>query len=145
MKYLKILLVITVSTIFFAACSQSTTSNNATVTNAKPATNSNINSTAETKPSAQADELAAAKKNYSLNCAICHKEDGTGGKITIEGKTMNADNLTTDKMKKMEDAKYIDYIKNGIPEEGMPAFKDKLSEQEIKDVVKFVRKEFQKM
>lgn len=44
----------------------------------------------------------------------------------------------------MTDDKYIDYIKNGVPEEGMPAFKDRLTEQQIKDIVKLIRRDFQK-
>ncbi len=44
----------------------------------------------------------------------------------------------------MTDAKYIDYIENGIPDEGMPAFKGKLTDGEIKDVVIYIRKELQK-
>ena len=34
--------------------------------------------------------------------------------------------------------------KNGFPEDGMPAFKGKLTDQEIKDVVAYIRKELQK-
>ncbi len=43
----------------------------------------------------------------------------------------------------MDDAKYIKYITEGVPSKGMPAFKKILSEAEIKDVVKFIRAEFQ--
>jgi len=40
------------------------------------------------------------------------------------------------------DDKLYNYIANG--EEGeMPAFKDKLSDAEIKDLVKYIRREFQ--
>ena len=47
-------------------------------------------------------------------------------------------------MLKDDDADWLEAIQNGVPEDGMPAFKDKLSEQEIKDLVKLIRKDFQK-
>jgi mono/diheme cytochrome c family protein len=47
-------------------------------------------------------------------------------------------------LKKMDDAKYFRVIKEGIIDEGMPAYKDKLSDDEIRDVVKFIRRDFQK-
>ena len=79
------------------------------------------------------------------NCANCHKEDGSGGEVTIEGRKLNPDDLTSAKIKGFTDEKTLRYIMNGIPDEGMPAFKDKLSEAEMRDVLKFVRVELQKM
>lgn len=143
MKFLKITLVLTTFILFTMACNQSAANNSAGNANAKPNTNANTTAAANTQPT-MADELAAARKNYKEKCASCHKEDGSGGKTDIEGTIINAENLTSDKMKKMDDAKYIDYIENGIKDEGMPAFKGKLTDQEIKDIVKFIRKEFQK-
>jgi mono/diheme cytochrome c family protein len=116
-----------------------------------PAPNSVVNSSAPqplataTVPAAPVDLLANGRKLYSDNCAACHKEDGTGGKMTIEGKSMNVDNLTSEKIKKFTDDKIIGYIYNGIEDEGMPAFKDELSEAEIREVVRYVRVGIQKM
>ena len=140
MKILKLTLVLTAFGLFAIACNQTATNNattNAIVVNA-------ANTTAKTEPTAQSDELAAARIHYSDKCASCHKENGTGGKIEVDGKIRKADDLTTEKMKKMDDAKYVKYIKDGIPDEGMPAFKDHLSDEEIKTLVKFIRKEIQK-
>jgi cytochrome c oxidase cbb3-type subunit 3 len=95
-------------------------------------------------PAATVDELASGKKVYETNCRICHKSDGTGGKVTIEGRNLNAENLVSDKIKKMTDERMITYIMNGIEDEGMPAFKDKLSEGELRDVVQYIRTELQK-
>ena len=91
------------------------------------------------------DELAGGRELFKQNCAICHKEDGTGGKMTIEGKTINPDDLTSDKIKKFTDEKIAGYITNGVVDEGMPAFKDKLSEAQIRDVVAYVRRGIQKI
>ena len=110
-----------------------------------PANLANVNS-ANTPPAAgpaaTIDELASGKKVYEQNCMACHKADGTGGKIEIEGKKLNPEDLTTEKISNFSDGKLIGYVANGIVDEGMPAFKDKLSEGEIRDVVLFLRKEF---
>jgi mono/diheme cytochrome c family protein len=91
------------------------------------------------------DDLAMGRQIYSTSCAACHKEDGTGGKITIEGKSISPDDLTSDKIKKFTDDKIIGYIYNGVEDEGMPAFKDDLSEAQIREVVRFIRSGIQKM
>lgn len=119
-----------------SGCSESKPVN--TAVNSGPTTN------AKPVPSATVDELASGKKVYETNCVICHKADGTGGKVTVEGKSLNVENLTTDKIKGFSDEKIIGYIMKGIPSEGMPAFKDKLSEGEMRDVVKYIRMEFHK-
>lgn len=142
MKIVKLSLVISALAMFIFACSENKPVNSTTANTNQPA--AKTNTAATTQPTAPLDELAAARKIYSDKCVKCHKEDGTGGKVTIEGKTINADNFTTDKMAGMADEKYLDYIKNGVPDEGMPAFKNQLSDEQIKDVVKFIRKEFQK-
>lgn len=95
-------------------------------------------------PTATIDELASGRKVYEQNCAACHRADGTGGKIEIDGAKLNPEDLTTPKISKFSDEKLIGYVVNGIEDEGMPAFKGKLSEGEIRDVVKFIRTEFHK-
>jgi mono/diheme cytochrome c family protein len=70
---------------------------------------------------------------------ICHKDTGKGGKMTQDGKTINPDDLTTAKMKAMTDEKLNGYVTNGIEDEGMPAFKGKLTTDEIKSVIRHVR------
>lgn len=114
--------------------------------------NTTINSNAAkppATPAAQAspatDALAQGKKLYTDNCAACHKENGTGGKIEIEGKSITPDDLTAAKIKAFSDDKIIGYIYKGIEDEGMPSFKDKLSEAEIREVVRYVRNGIQKM
>ena len=97
------------------------------------------------EPVATIDEMASGKKLYVDNCANCHKENGTGGEVVIDGRKMKPDDLTSAKIKGFSDDKIIRYIMNGIEDEGMPAFKDKLSEGEMRDLVKFIRVELQKM
>ena len=102
---------------------------------------SGVNSTPKTPPvpAATVDEVASGKKVFEKNCVLCHRSDGTGGRVSIEGKNLNVENLTSAKIKGFSDEKIIGYIMNGVEDEGMPAFKDKLSEGEMRDVVKHIR------
>jgi mono/diheme cytochrome c family protein len=140
MKNLK-LLVVGVFLISALGCGTAAPVNNA------PATNANASSANAAKSPAGTPEVAVAqgKELYKQNCAICHKEDGTGGKMTIEGRTINPDDLTSEKIKKFSDEKITGYIVNGVVDEGMPAFKDKLSEAQIREIVAFVRTDIQKL
>ena len=93
-------------------------------------------------PTATVDELASGKEVFEANCAVCHKADGTGGAVTVEERSLDVEDLTSSKIKGFSDEKIIGYIMKGVPNEGMPAFKDKLSEGEMRDVVLYIRKEF---
>ncbi len=139
MKLLKIICVAGAVALGASACGQTTT--NTAVSNA----NTNKTASANTTPAATAtpDELAAAKKIYSEKCVRCHKEDGTGGQTEIDGVKIKAPNFTSDKLKNESDKEFIDGIENGFKEDGMPAFKGKISDQDIKDLVKMIRKDFQ--
>lgn len=144
MKNIKIGLVLSAFALFIFACNQAANTNNTannaannSANNSKPVANNN------NQTNAPMDEAALGATTYKQFCANCHKEDGTGGKVTIEGKTINAENLTTDKMKNMSDEKYVGYIENGIPDEGMPAFKGRLTDDKIKAVIKHIRTNLQ--
>jgi mono/diheme cytochrome c family protein len=142
MKLLKIGLLLSALGLFIFACGQNNPAvntntanrNTAVVTNTTPAT---------TQPAATVmDELAEARSIFTENCVGCHKEDGTGGEKTVEGKKIKVPNYISDGAMKATDEKLFDYIANG--EEGeMPAFKNKFSESQMKNLVKFIRKEFQ--
>lgn len=121
-----------------AACSQSTppASNSS-------AANSQNKGKSETKTveQAQTPQVAAisGKDLYTVNCMTCHKDSGKGGKVTVDGKTMNPDDLTSANMKAKSDEKLYAYVADGIEDEGMPAFKDRLKPDEIKAVVAHMR------
>jgi len=151
MRFVKISLLISAITIFVFACTSSSTNTNTTNTTAnKPAANNNSvtnalsNATTNTQPTAANDELASARKIYNDRCIRCHKEGGLGGETDIEGTKIKTPNFTSDRQKKEPDSEYIDAITNGISDEGMPAFKGKLTDQEIKSLVQMIRKDFQK-
>ena len=127
--------VVLAGTLFLITACQQPASNTAN-------TSANVNSRpGETaKPAATVDVIAEAKEIYATNCMICHKENGTGGPVTIDGKKLKPDDLTSEKIKLMTDEKLIGYVTNGVIDEGMPAFKGKLSEDEIKLAVAHVRR-----
>ena len=141
MKLAKLLFVTVALGVFVAACGN--TANNSTTST----TNTAKNTAANASPTAAAptpNELAAAKKIFSEKCVGCHKENGTGGEKDIDGVKIKVPDLTSEKMKNEPDADFIAVITNGEKEEGMPAFKGKISDQEIKELVNLIRKEIQK-
>lgn len=139
MKICKCLLLC--AAVLFAACQGP-----ATTTNTQPPSNTTV-AVVTPDPNATVPPvtIAAGKKLYESNCAVCHKENGTGGKVEVLGKKLNPDDLTSDKIKAMADDKIYGYIYKGIEDEGMPAFKDDLTEAEIREVVRYVRIELQKI
>ena len=84
---------------------------------------------------------ADAKANWEANCVQCHGKTGTAD--TKMGKQLNAKDLTDPKVQAgFSDAKATESIKNGVKEGGkttMKAFGDKLSADEIKALVAYVR------
>lgn len=135
MKLLKIGLIFISSIFFIPACNETpkTTSGDGAIIN----NSTNTNNVPDIQPGATANETASAKNIYMEKCVKCHKEDGTGGKIEIEGEVIKAANLTAARVKKDKDEELIDQIKEGG--DGMPAYKNKLTDEQIKDLVKFIK------
>ena len=154
MKLVKLSLVTAVAA-FIISCSQPTpTPTTNTVVSNAPSSNVVVvakqtgNRTANVDPKKarliaadSVDDMAASETSevYATNCMICHKDTGKGGKVSIEGKNLRVADLTSEKMKKHSDEKLFEYISDGLPDEGMPAFKGKLSEDQIRSVVAHVR------
>ena len=92
-------------------------------------------------PAPSVDPLATARANYAKHCEACHGEKGTGGLVKVENKQIKVASLKADHAIKHTDEQLAKTITNG--EEEMPAFKEKLAQQEIADMVRFIRKEFQ--
>jgi mono/diheme cytochrome c family protein len=90
-------------------------------------------------PTAETAAVRSGKDLYAIHCLTCHKVTGKGGKVMVEGKTLNPDDLTSANMKAKSDEKLYNYIADGIEDEGMPAFKDTLKPEEIRAVVAHLR------
>jgi cytochrome c6 len=134
MRSVGITLLLFAAFLFAIACDNPNTE---TARQNQPATSASPSNTA----SAVADELAAARDLFKVHCSKCHGENGAGGRVEIEGKQLKVPNLTGEHARKPSDEKLAAKITNGDDE--MPAFKDKLSAEQIHDLVHFIRKEFQ--
>ena len=77
----------------------------------------------------------AGKTTFEDNCAVCHDEDGSGS--TAIGMTLMVPDLRSAEAQKHTDKELIDIVTNGM--DPMPSFKDKLSADEIKGVVAYIR------
>jgi mono/diheme cytochrome c family protein len=91
--------------------------------------------------SAYSLRAADAKANWDANCAQCHGKSGAAD--TKMGKQLNAKDLTDSTVQAaFTDAKATKSIKEGVKENGkttMKAFGGKLTDDEIKALVAYVR------
>jgi len=92
-------------------------------------------------PSQPTDELATARGLFKKNCEGCHGPTGEGGPAQVDGKEIKVPSLHDERVARHTDEKFTKVIKEG--DGPMPPFADKLKEEEIAQLVKFVRKEFQ--
>jgi mono/diheme cytochrome c family protein len=133
MRSAKSLSVLAVITFFTLACGEAGTN---TTDTAVPA-----NSPVASLPTATPDPLTSARINFQKNCADCHGGKGEGGLKEVEGKRFKVPSLREGHALNHKDEKFVVQISEGDDE--MPAFKDKLTAQEINDLIRFIRKEFQ--
>ena len=111
------------------ACSRQPAANN---------DNSHPGSTATATP----DEFAATRGTFAKNCQRCHGPDGKGGPVKLDdGTRIKVPSLREGHALRHPDSDYVKQIKEGG--DGMPAFKDKLKQPEIDELIHFIRHEFQ--
>ena len=72
---------------------------------------------------------------YKAKCQMCHGEKGLAD--SGAGKAMKVKPATDPDVKKMSDAQMIDAVHNGMGK--MQAYKDKLTDAQIKDAVEYFR------
>ena len=130
MKLISFVLACVTIVLLTVACTETVTpTNTSTPTGAAPA------------PSASVDELANARANYAKNCEACHGPKGEGGLVKVDNKRIKVASLKAEHAIKQTDEKLMKTITAG--EEEMPAFKDKMKQEEIAEMVRFIRKNFQ--
>jgi cytochrome c6 len=81
--------------------------------------------------SAQGDSA----KVYKSKCSMCHAADGSGD--SPAGKAMKVPDLRSEVVQKQTDAQLTEIVTNG--KKKMPAYKDKLTADEIKGLVRYMR------
>jgi mono/diheme cytochrome c family protein len=81
----------------------------------------------------RADDAASL---FKAKCAVCHGADGSGN--TAMGKQMQSPDLRSEEVQKQTDAQLIDATTNGKGKK-MPAYKGKLTDDQIKGLVGYIR------
>lgn len=133
MKLISLVLTCIAIALIAVACTET-----ATPTNTNTAT---VARTASPTPAASVDEFARARTNFATHCEGCHGPNGEGGLAKVDNKQIKVPSLKADHAKKHPDDELVKIVTGG--EEEMPSFKDKLQPQEITELVRFVRKNFQ--
>ena len=124
-------LLIALIAIFITSCSKQTTSTSTT----RPA-----NNTATAAPTP--DPFAATRGVFAKNCQTCHGVDGKGGPVKLEdGTRLRVPSFREGHALRHPDSDFRKQIIEGG--DGMPSFKSKLSSQQVDDLIKFIRQEFQ--
>jgi len=83
-----------------------------------------------------------ARELFAKNCQKCHGSTGTGGPVKLEdGTKLKVPSLREGHALRHPDSDYVKQINKGG--DGMPAFKDKLTTQQIDELIRFIRHEFQ--
>jgi len=137
MKFIKFSFILLTVTLFIFACTETKTINTNVPANTVIVANTN------SEPTASPDEFAASRKIFAESCVGCHRENGEGGASDFEGRKIKVPSYQSKGAMNASDDKLYDYIANGEEDE-MPAFKDKLSQEQMRNLVKYIRKEFQK-
>lgn len=103
--------------------------------------NKNPNSNGSTSQSTP-DQFSAARTIYGKDCKECHGQNGDGGPVKLQdGTKLKVPSLREGHALRHTDAEFVKQITKGG--DGMPAFADKLKPEEINDLIKFLRHEFQ--
>lgn len=77
---------------------------------------------------------SGGEATYKSKCQMCHGATGAGD--TPAGKAMKVKSFSDPEVAKMSDAALLGITKNGSGK--MPAYKDKLTDAQIKDVIAYI-------
>jgi mono/diheme cytochrome c family protein len=88
---------------------------------------------------AETGDPAKGKAIYERQCGVCHGAQGKGDGPASKMMIPPAGDLTGLKVKDKPDAELFQTIQNGRPPSAMSAFKGQFSDQQIHDVVTYIR------
>jgi cytochrome c6 len=90
-------------------------------------------------PAQTPEKWEAAANAFKANCTTCHAEDGSG---TALGNRLHVKNLYSKEVQDKPSSDLAHTISDG--KNNMPAFKNRLSSNQIQDLVEYIRHEAQK-
>lgn len=103
-----------------------------------------VSNAGNSRPSAQAtpDQFAAVRGPYDKECKSCHGPAGAGGPVKLDdGTKLKVPSLREGRAVRHPDSDYVKQITKGG--DGMPAFEKKLTSDQMNDLIKMIRQEFQ--
>jgi len=106
--------------------------------------NSATSNAANSRPAATSspDQFAAVRPIYEKQCQSCHGPTGAGGPVKLEdGSKLKVPSLREGRAVRHGDDEFTKQITKGG--DGMPAFDQKLTTDQMNDLIKMIRKEFQ--
>jgi mono/diheme cytochrome c family protein len=111
---------------------------NACKTNQTSSTSNNGSPASSSTP----DQFAATRGIYEKDCKGCHGDTGVGGPVKLDdGTKLKVPSLREARAVRHDDNEFMKQITKGG--DGMPAFDKKLTTDQMNDLIKMIRREFQ--
>src|SRR5205823_7930419 len=105
-------------------------------------TTTSSNTTAKPGASSTPDQFANARGYYTKDCQNCHGANGEGGPVKLDdGTRLKVPSLREGHALRHPDSDFVKQITKGG--DGMPAFEKKLSPDQMNDLIRFIRHEYQ--
>jgi len=78
---------------------------------------------------------------FQQNCAFCHGADATGKNWIGSFMQPHARDLTNHEITKRQEQQLLQLIRNGLPNTSMPAWKHVLNDEQIKDIIRYLKRQ----